>query len=309
MKRALWVLAAVFALYACGGNPVGQGGSGGGRAEQESPPEAEPSTATPTEGRAYPAGAVVPFPDFDLRVLDVIERDSFEYADFVNPDGSISNPEVLPTAGAFLIVAYSARNTADKPLEFGTGATLTASGQTYETSDEAEHPDSGDYGFELAPEQMKVGLFVFDVGADARPETISIGEGYQGNYDRPPVEIDLTNEEPGSAAPDEILALQYEYANMAAWGEAYALYASQSKERVSEARFTEYQTGGPRTAIAEYSFPSVEVDRSQAAVNRVLTVSSAEGEGQDEATQPMALEDAGWRVVMREEQIELFTRP
>jgi len=301
MRRVLLVLAVLLASYGC------EGGQTQAPNQQEKEP-APQQTAEPTEPEnAAVVGRAVPFPDFDLRVLDVIVADAYQYADFINPDGSPSNPEVVPAAGKFLIVSYSARNTTGGPLQFGTGATLTtAEGQTYETSEEAEHPDSGDFGFELAPDQMSVGMFIFDVPTDAEPGSISVGEGYQGNFDAPPVGIDLTEGEPRGPEPDEILALQYEYANMAAWDEAYALYADESKALVSEEQFTEVQAGGPQPAISEYAFPSVEVNGDSASIHRVLTVNSAEGDAQDEATQEMALQEDGWRVVMRDDQVETF---
>jgi hypothetical protein len=56
----------------------------------------------------------------------------------------------------------------------------------------------------------------------------------------------------------------------------------------------------------EYSFPSIDVQGDHATVERVATYANKKETAQDKATQEMVLEDAGWRIVMREEQYKYF---
>ena len=50
----------------------------------------------------------------------------------------------------------------------------------------------------------------------------------------------------------------------------------------------------------------MEIEGGRATIERVFTSETSEGEEQFEATQEMVLEDGGWRVVMRDDQIEFF---
>ncbi len=121
--------------------------------------------------------------------------------------------------------------------------------------------------------------------------------------------VDLTGSDPQGARPEEILALQYEYGNMTAWVPAYELFAQESKDRVSEQAYVsvmEKALSESVSAYTGYSFPSVDIKGNRATIERVATDSSEEGEFQDTATQEMVLEDAGWRIVMRDEQYDFF---
>jgi hypothetical protein len=61
-------------------------------------------------------------------------------------------------------------------------------------------------------------------------------------------------------------------------------------------------------AVRDYAFPSVEVEGDRATVERVITATDLDGADiQDKATQELVLEDEGWRIVMREQQVRLFT--
>ncbi len=50
----------------------------------------------------------------------------------------------------------------------------------------------------------------------------------------------------------------------------------------------------------------MDVRGDRATVERVANYSNEEEAGQDEATQEMVLEEDGWRIVMRDEQYEVF---
>jgi hypothetical protein len=60
--------------------------------------------------------------------------------------------------------------------------------------------------------------------------------------------------------------------------------------------------------VTDYAFPSVEVEGDRATVERIITVNDILGaDTQDEATQELVLEDEGWRIVMREQQVRYWT--
>ena len=114
----------------------------------------------------------------------------------------------------------------------------------YNESPDAAHP-SETYGIELAPQQVDVGQFHFDVPQDAEPKWLAVYDTATSasasaatspaHYDIG--DIDLTKDEPQGPQPQEIPALHYEYLNMTAWERAYELFAQESKARVSEQEF------------------------------------------------------------------------
>ncbi len=276
----------------------------------------EETTAAPPAMPSIAVGEALEGAGFELRVLDYFVTDSYLYADYVYSDGTFDQQEVLPGAGQFLIINYSVRNAGQSPLQIGFEGTLgTEAGEFYEESGDAFHPnallDGVSGGFELAPRQLELGQLVFDVPQDIEPASASVSfadlsetsEGYPSEA----MQIDLTERESPGGMPDEVLALQYEYANMFAFEQAYELFAAESKDVVSSEDYVGFYESGEPTVVSEYSFPSVETQDDQATIDRIITVSDRAGDEQLQAIQEAVREDDGWRIVMRDEQIELFT--
>ena len=245
---------------------------------------------------------------FDYRLLDYFVTDHYYYLE--NP--SIDHVrEAYPQAGKFVVVNYSVTNTSPQTVRPNLGAMLRAQAgsktEVYEESGAVMHPQSDLGTSELAPGQMDTAQFVFDVPAGVVPELVTVF--LEHGSEHPEGEagaVDLTRRDPRGLRVEEIMALQYEYLNMTAWKRAYALFAEESKREVSLEQYEAYMDSGQRerpTAVIEYAFPSVEVEGDHAAVERVFTLSTPDGEHRQKATQEAVLEDEGWRIVMRDDQI------
>jgi hypothetical protein len=188
--------------------------------------------------------------------------------------------------------------------------------QHYEESDAAAHP-SESFGMELAPRQVELSQFIFDVPQDVEPELLAVNSSgsYATATASPNAEeigvIDLTKEDPQGPQPQEILGLMYEYYNMTAWEQAYELYAQESKARVSEQVFvSQNQQDDQRnaTSFTELSFPTVNIEGDRATMQVVRSYTTEnEGDAQEQITQEAVLEDEGWRIVMRDEQYKYYT--
>jgi len=255
-------------------------------------------------------GESIETPQFDYRVLDVYATDHYYYLDDPSIDFVV---DTFSQAGKFVVVNYSATNTSPETVKANLGARLFVEAgskvEVYEETDSATHPRSGAImgGPELGPRELLLGQFIFDVPADVEPETLAVlyeddieeARGEAGN-------VDLTEEDPQGPRPEEILSLQYEYNNMTVYEQSYELFAQETKDRVSEQMYVSGQKEYDVAAFMEYSFPSVDVQADRATVERVATYANKEETGQDKATQELVLEDDGWRVVMRDEQYELF---
>lgn len=59
--------------------------------------------------------------------------------------------------------------------------------------------------------------------------------------------------------------------------------------------------------VEAYELRSLQVVGDTATVEAMVTINSAAGETRFPITQRLVLEEEGWRVVMRDEQIERFT--
>lgn len=126
--------------------------------------------------------------------------------------------------------------------------------------------------------------------------------------ERTVVEEQATPEAPEEPAPEETLALQYQYINDGNYNAAYKLFSEQSKQLVSPEQYTAYFENAGYYEIVDYTFSSVQVEDDTAVVMTDLFVSSgAGGDQQYQRAQQMVLEDGAWRVVMREEQVSTFT--
>ncbi len=314
--KAVTVLLAlvVFAvLYGCGqaNSPVEKQERRGG-VEQAAGGEAEPGQEQGTRevagNEAAVVGEGVRTPSFDFRFLDYFVTDHYYYLE--NP----SKDEVMEgssQAGEFVVVTYSLTNTSGRTLRPDLGARLRAGagGKTgvYEESGDVMHPRSGPGTLELAPGQMGTGQFIFDVPAGADPVSVTVL--YEDDPEHPGGEagaVDLARRDPLGPSAEEILALQYEYLNMTAWERAYELFAEESKREVSLERYETYMDSGESerpTAVIEYAFPSAEVEGDHAAIVREFTLATPYGEHRQKATQEAVLEDEGWRIVMRDDQI------
>ena len=245
---------------------------------------------------------------FDYRLLDYFVTEHYYYLE--NPSTNEVR-EAYPQAGKFVVVNYSVTNTSPQTVRPNLGAMLRAKvgskSEVYEESGAVAHPQSDLGTSELAPGQMDTAQFVFDVPTGVVPELVKVS--LDNDSEHPGGEagaVDLTRRDPRGLRVEEILALQYEYLNMTAWKRAYELFAEESKREVSLEQYEAYMDSGQRerpTAVIEYAFPSVEVEGDHAAVERVFTLSTPDGEHRQKATQEAVLENEGWRIVMRDDQI------
>ncbi len=311
----LLVLALFAVLYGCGeaSSPVEKQERRGGleqAARGEPGPGKEQTTGEVMGNRATSTivGEGVITPSFDYRFLDYFVTDRYYYLENPSKDDVM---EGYSQAGKFVVVTYSVTNTSAQTVRPDLGAMLHAEAggeiEVYEESGDVMHPKSGLGTLELAPGQMGTGQFIFDVPADADPELVEVL--FEDDPEHPGGEagvVDLTRRDPLGPRAEEILALQYEYLNMTAWKRAYELFAEESKREVPLEQYETYMDSGHSerpTAVIEYAFPSAEVEEDHAAIEREFTLSTPDGEHQQEATQEAVLEDEGWRIVMRDDQI------
>jgi hypothetical protein len=259
-------------------------------------------------------GESVQTPSFDYRILDVFTTDQYYYIE----DPSVPlEQEAFSEAGKFVVLTYSMTNTSPQPVTANLGAMLhVRTGdkvEVYDESDQVVHPYSGGIvgGPELAPRQVLLGQFIFDVPTDVEPELVAVL--YEDEVEEPRGEagaVNLTEEDPQGPRPEEILALQWQFNNMLEWEETYELHAQESKDRVPRETYVsalqqDYEQAGA-FAIKDYSFPSIKVEGDQATIQRVYNWATPDDFGQDKATQEMVLEDEGWRIVMRDEQYKFY---
>ena len=108
-------------------------------------------------------------------------------------------------------------------------------------------------------------------------------------------------------APEEVLASQYELVNAGAYGAAYDLFDSRSRQLVSREQYAAYFAARAPYEITGYSFSSVQVQGETATVVVDLVVSSSGGDESYTVAQPMVSEGGSWRTVMRDEQVAAFT--
>ena len=107
--------------------------------------------------------------------------------------------------------------------------------------------------------------------------------------------------------PEDVLALQYEYINSGDFDEAYALFAEQSRREVSLTQYRAFFEDNTPYSVTYYSFVPVRLGGDSASVDAEFTVTSASGVERLERTQEFACERGDWRVVMRPEQVAVFT--
>ncbi len=108
-------------------------------------------------------------------------------------------------------------------------------------------------------------------------------------------------------APEDVLALQYEYINRGDFEKAYSLFAEQSQQEVSLAQYRAFFEANAPYSVTNYSFLSVQTQGDSATIEAAFTVTSASGVEQLQRTQQLVRESGDWRVVMRAEQLAAFT--
>lgn len=255
-------------------------------------------------------GEKVALPDFDYRTLDWFVTDHYYY----EPDPYMGQAQdAYSTAGKFVVINYSVRNSSTQTVAPNLSAVLHARAgdkvEFYEESEDVEYSRTGSTAPELAPRQITTQQFIFDVPQDVEPEIIAVS--VLDDFDDPIGDagaIDLTKDNPQGPSPEEILALQWEYTNMTAWEQAYELFAEETKNRVTLEQYKSGQESGPTDVVADYSFPSVSVEGDRATIEWVMTVNYPDdyNESQEQATQEAVLEDEGWRILMRDDQYEYY---
>ena len=107
--------------------------------------------------------------------------------------------------------------------------------------------------------------------------------------------------------PEDVLALQYEYINSSDFEGAYLLFAQQSRREVSLAQYRAFFEDNAPYSVTDYSFSPARVRGDSASVDAEFTVTSASGIERLERTQEFVCEREDWRVVMRPEQVAVFT--
>jgi hypothetical protein len=312
--RVLFVFAALVVLYGCG-----QASSPPKHAEKNKSAE-RPKTAVPSgtkqeqtnqasgsPGPEAVIGESLEAGSFDLRVLDYFVTDSYYYLTDPKLD---EVQESLSQAGKFVVVNYSLTNTSSQTVSPTPFAQLhAANGEVFDQTPEVSPPHRIDPVLavdDIPPRGMIVSQFIFDVPSDVVPELLTITNEPTLTRSLDVGAVDLTSENPQGPSPEEILALQYEYANMTAWKQAYELFAQESQARVSEQEYADFWKSRPPEAITEYSFPSVVVQGDHATIERVYTDATAKKSVQSKATQEAVREDDGWRIVMRDSQVKAF---
>jgi hypothetical protein len=309
--KVLTVLLVLSVLYGCNqaSSPVEkQERRGGVEQAAGGEPERAARGVAGNEAASAIVGEGVRTPSFDYRVLDYFVTDSYYYLENPARDDVI---EGHSQAGRFVVVTHSVTNTSTRTVRPELGARLHArvgsKTEVYEESGDVMHPRSTPGTLELAPGEMGTGQFIFEAPAGADPESVEVS--LEDDPEHPgggTGVVDLARRDPLGLSAEEILALQYEYLNMTAWSQAYELFAEESMREVSLEQYEAYMNSGHGerpTAVMEYAFPSVEVQGDRAAIVREFTLSTPYGEHRQKATQEAVLEDEGWRIVMRDDQI------
>src|SRR5215208_4846763 len=278
--RILLVLAAFTVLYGCGqaSTPVEkqerkegvEQAAEGGDEQPKSPssPEAATERAIGNMPIAGIIGENVEAGSFDLRVLDYFDTDRYFYATNLYM-GDVQ--DVISQAGKFIVVNYSVTNTSPQTISPNPVAQLHArAGEKVEVYDQTSevNPPHRIGGPQLAlddipPRGMVVSQFIFDVPTDVEPELLAVTDQPTIYSSQDVGVVDLRDDEPQGPRPEEIYALQLEYNNMGEYERDYALFAQESKARVSEQVYTsrnrrdDQQDNG--FSFPQYSFPSVEI--------------------------------------------------
>ena len=112
---------------------------------------------------------------------------------------------------------------------------------------------------------------------------------------------------PEGRSPEETLALQYEYINKGDFEKAYSLFAEQSRREVSSEQYRVFFEVNAPYSVTDYSFSPAQTQGDSATVDTVFTANSVVGSERLQRTQRFVLENGEWRVVMRPDQVAIFT--
>ena len=305
MRTVLIVLAALL-IAGCGGS------TGDSYKPKES--DADANTAKEERGPATPAsaadaviGETADRGDFVFRVLDVVRDESWRYPETDDAFGSSAQSY----AGEFAVVWYAVRNIGDAPLNLGklgdtsAGVLKADTGESFSVSEDAACAPTQNGGIKnLQPRGLQLSCLIFDMPADATPESLEVrfGEGYQ------PARVDLTTKQPESIEPDETIALQYEFSNVGYFDLAYELFAPSSQQQFTYARYEAKLRRSVRGSNSGYAFPSVTVEGDHATVERVLTIYDTKTgvTGTARRTQELGRAGGAWRIIARPEQVKYF---
>src|SRR5215204_6881716 len=94
------------------------------------------------------------------------------------------------------------------------------------------------------------------LGREVEPELLAVAEERATATDSAEVRVvDLRESDPQGPRPEEILALQYEYFNMADYERVYDLFAQEFKDRVPEWVFVGYNRQAKQEGV-HYTIPS-----------------------------------------------------
>ncbi len=108
-------------------------------------------------------------------------------------------------------------------------------------------------------------------------------------------------------SPEEVLTLQYEYINRGDYEKAYSLFAEQSRQEVSLEQYSSFFEANAPYSVTDYSFSSSQTQGDSATVDATFTANSGAGSEQLQRTQRFVRENGKWQIVMRPEQIAVFT--
>ncbi len=129
-------------------------------------------------------------------------------------------------------------------------------------------------------------------------ETTEVTTGFEFSVGRSPMDED---------SPEHVLALQYEYINSGDFEEAYLLFAEQSRREVSLEQYRAFFEENAPYSVTDYLFSPAEIQDNSASVDAEFTITSASSVERLERTQEFVREGENWRVVMRPEQVAVFT--
>jgi hypothetical protein len=307
MRTVLIVLATLVVLVGCGGmlgtsyEPKRSEAANSRAEERGTPALNSPRTAA--------VGETVTRGDFEFKALDVVRDANWRYPD---PDDPF-RASAQSYAGEFAVVWYAVRNTGDAPLNLGklgdtsAGVLKADTGESFSVSENAGCAPTQNGGIKnLQPRGLQLSCLIFDMPADATPESLEVrfGEGYE------PARVDLTTKQPESIEPDETLALQYEFSNAGYFDLAYELFAPESQQQFTYAQYeANLRPDWPLLTYSGYAFPSVTVEGDHATIERVLTSYHTKYRVSDTArrTQELVREGDAWRIVARPEQVSSFT--
>jgi hypothetical protein len=108
-------------------------------------------------------------------------------------------------------------------------------------------------------------------------------------------------------SPENVLALQYEYINAGDYEKAYSLFAQQSRQAVSLEQYRAFFEANAPYSVTDYSFSPAQIEGNSASVDVAVTANSASGSERLERTQQFVRENGSWLVLMRPEQVAIFT--